>query len=162
MKRVALVSVFLASMWSISGLAARQAAGTSHLPRVYVSTEASGGGTELRDRQQSVKDLRDALAHKKKTLTVVDHEEQADVTVEVIDRTTTVPKFHIGLSNPGVGMGPERLATLRVKVTRGEGDPVEMTNKTSAFETSGGWQTAAEDIAKQIEKLVTDHKGHLS
>jgi hypothetical protein len=158
MTRVALLSVFLASTWPVAGLASPQAEATSHLPRVYVSTEASGTASELRDRQESVKDLRDALAHRKKTLTVVDDVEQADLTVEVIDRTTTVPKFHIGLANPGVGMGPVRLATLRVKVARGDREPVEMTNKTSAFETNGGWQTAAEDIAKQIEKLVTDHK----
>jgi len=153
-----LVSVFLALACGVAGLAADQAAETSHLPRVYVSTEPSGSRSELYDRQQSVKDLRDALAKKKKTLTVIDDEEQADVKVEVIDRTTRVPKFHIGVASPGGPMGPARLATLRVKVARADRDPVEMTNKTSAWEANGGWQMAAEDIAKQIEKLVRDHK----
>jgi hypothetical protein len=158
MNRVVLMSVFLASTLGVAGLAAQKAAETPRLPRIYVSTDPSGSRTELLDRQESVKDLRDALAHKKKSLTVVDDEEQADVTVEVIDRTTKVPKFHIGLATPGGPMGPARLAILRVNVKRGDRDPIEMTNKTNAFEANGGWQMAAEDLAKQIEKWVRDRK----
>jgi hypothetical protein len=131
------------------------AAQTSSLPRVYVSTDPAGDKNDLRDRQQSVKDLRGALASKKKTLVVSDSEERSDITVEVIDRATTVPKVRIGVAPPG---GPARAVHLRVRLTRGSEDPVEFTNTNTVIETSGGWTAAADDIAKQIEKWIAGHK----
>jgi hypothetical protein len=136
------------------GDASRIAAQASSLPRVYVSTDPAGEKNELRDRQQSVKDLRSALASKKKTLVMSDSEERSDITVEVIERTTTVPKVRIGVAAPG---GPARAVHLRVKLTRGSEDPVELTNTNTVFETSGGWTAAAEDVAKQIEKWIAAH-----
>src|SRR6185295_3237387 len=104
---------------------------TSRLPRVYVSTSERGEGSELANRQQSVKDLRKALAGKKKTLTLSDDEERSDITVEVMERTTTVPRVRFGPPSRG---GPSRAAHLRVKLTRGNDDPIQFTNKNTAFE----------------------------
>ena len=129
---------------------------TSRLPRVYVSTSERGEGSELANRQQSVKDLRKALAGKKKTLTLSDDEERSDITVEVMDRTTSVPRVRFGPPSRG---GPSRAAHLRVKLTRGNDDPIQFTNKNTVFEDTGGWEAAAEDIAKQIEKWIFGHKG---
>src|SRR5262245_29025037 len=138
--RVLLPALLLGTAWVVGGLTARIAAQTStpHLVKVFVTTARSGDATDLRDRQESVKDLRKALAGKKKTFTVVDDEEGAEMTVDVISRTSTIPKVRIGLASPG---GPQRAAWLKVKVTRGENDPVEFTNKNTVFETTGGWQT---------------------
>jgi hypothetical protein len=129
---------------------------TSRLPRVFVTTSERGEGAELANRRQSVKDLRAALAGKKKTLTLTEDEDRADITIEVMDRTTSVPRVRIGLASPG---GPSRAARLRVKLTRGNDDPVEFTNKNTAFEDLRGWESAADDIAKQIEKWIFGHKG---
>jgi hypothetical protein len=138
-------------------VARSSAQSTSALPRVYVTTAPSGAVEELRDRQQSVKDLRKALAGKKKVLTLVDVEEKAEITVEVIGRSTTVPRVRFGLPTPGQ-VGPARVARLRVKATRGETDPISFTNENSPLEANRGWESAAEDIAKQIEKWISGKK----
>jgi hypothetical protein len=132
-----------------------QAAQAPQLPRVYVHTEPSGEPSELRDRQQSVKDLRSALTAKKKNLVVVDDEERADLDVEILGRTTSVPKVRIGLAPPGGG--PARVVRLRLKLTRGD-ESVELTNKNTPIEANRGWQSAAEDLAKQIDTWILEHK----
>lgn len=131
--------------------AASELAQVSHLPRVYVSTSEQGERTEVANRHQSVKDLRASLASKKKTLTLVVDEEGADITIEVTERTTTIPRVRIGLASPGA---PVRAVHLRVNVTQGTDDPIEFTNKNTAYEDARGWQLAADDIAKQIEKWL--------
>src|SRR6478736_463256 len=95
---VRLLVPVLVSIVLCGGVTTTIAAQTSSLPRVYVSTDPAGEKNELRDRQQSVKDLRGALASKKKTLVVSDSEERSDITVEVIDPATTVPKVRIGVA----------------------------------------------------------------
>ena len=131
---------------------------TPALPRVYVSTKPSGDKQDLRDRQESVSDLKSALRGKKKSLSVVEEEKQADIVVDVVERTTTVPRVRIGLGSPG---GPGRAAHLKVMLTRSEKEPVPFTNTTAVLESSGGWRAAANDIAKQIEKWILDHRNDL-
>lgn len=152
---VALVAV---GAWP-SPVATSLAAQTSALPRVYVHTAESGDPRELRDRQQSVKDLRAAFARKKKDLVVIDDEERADFDVELVDRTTVVPKIRIGLTPPGPGAaGPGRVVHLRVKLTRGD-QSVEFTNKNTAYDVSNGWSSAADDVVRQIDQWIVLHKG---
>jgi len=155
MKRLASCFWLLAFSFFLSAFSAVPSAQTSRLPRVYVSTSERGEGSELANRQQSVKDLKKALSGKKKTLTLSDDEERSDITVEVMDRTTSVPRVRFGPPSRG---GPSRAAHLRVKLTRGNNDPIQFTNKNTAFEDTGGWEAAAEDIAKQIEKWIFGHK----
>src|SRR5262245_50292516 len=70
---------------------------TKTLPRVYVYTDQSVNDAVLKQREESVKDLRDVFAGRKKVLTVTDDEDKADVTVEVLERATMVPKVRIGV-----------------------------------------------------------------
>ena len=136
------------------------------LVRVFVKTEAMGDAMELGARRDSVRDLRDALASKKKTISVVSDEDKADVIVEVLERTTTVPKVVFGGGSPnsgppGTGMaGPVRNVHLRVKLIYGQ-EFLPFANKNSPIESSGGWKTAAEDIAKQMDKWVAEHRDAL-
>lgn len=131
------------------------------LPLVFVTTSDQGGTQDVKGRQESVKDLRAALGDKKKHLVVVDHEDRADLVVQIIERTTTIPKVVFTPMQPGVtgpaSTGPSRAVHLRVTIVRGSSDPVEFTNKGTAIESRGGWNAAADDIAKQIDKWIVDH-----
>jgi hypothetical protein len=141
--------------------AAALTAQANPLPRVYVFTDKDSNDGALKDREESVKDLQAAFAGRKKVLSLADSEERSDVVVEVLERATTVPKFRIGISPspsrvPGVDP-PMRAAVLRVKVTRGE-HTVEFRNKNTPFENPHGWDAAADDVVKQIEKWMLAKK----
>jgi hypothetical protein len=131
------------------------------LPLVCVTTNDQGGADDLKGRQESVKDLRAALADKKKHLVVVDQEDRADFVVHVMERTTTTPRILFTPMEPGVAgpvsSGPSRAVHLRVTIVRGSSDPEEFTNKGTAIESRGGWRFAADDLAKQIDKWIVDH-----
>jgi hypothetical protein len=133
------------------------AAQTTALPRLYIFTETSPDDSFLKEREQSVRDMRDVFASRKKVLTLADDEEHADVVVQVLERTTTIPKVRIGFSPPDPSMPganmPARTVRLRVRATRGQ-EKIEFTNKNTPFENDRGWQAAADDVAKQIEKWV--------
>src|SRR5688572_16455013 len=71
--------------------------------RLFVQTDDGGDASELAARQESVRHLQAHLAGKKKAaIAVVTVEADADVIVEVEQRSVTVPKVVIGLSG---GMG---------------------------------------------------------
>lgn len=138
------------------------------LIRVHVQTDEGGDPTELAARRESVKHLLSAIAGKKKAgLVPADNEDAADVVVEVETRGVTVPKVVIGLSggmgNPSGRPGP---ATSQVRVVKlgvtlaiaRESDSVEITNKNRPNETESGWKSAADDVAKQVEKWIADHR----
>ena len=131
------------------------------LPRVYVTMSDTGGADDVKGRQESVKDLRAALSDKKKHLAVVDEKDRADFVVQVMERTTTTPKVLFTPMQPGVAgpvmTGPSRAVHLRVTIVHGTSDPTEFTNKGTAIESRGGWNFAAADIAKQIDKWIVDH-----
>ena len=133
---------------------------------VYVYTDARGDAPELAARRESAKDLSGALG-KKKGLVPTEDEVEADVTIEVVERTTTIPKFAFGAvvppgQHPGAPavMTPVRQVHLRVKL-RWRSAVFEFTNKNSPADTGGGWKSAAEDVAKQLEKWVADHAAEL-
>ena len=133
------------------------------LIRVYID-EAVGSP----DDQQSGKDLAAALAGRKKLIAIVDDEDKADVVIEVDDRTTVVPKIVIGLgprpgqpSNPAA-TGPSREVRLRINATLSHADEFrEIANKNRANDNPGGWRSAAEDIAKQIEKWLNERRAKI-
>jgi hypothetical protein len=147
-----------------------QSAGVSQadpaLIRVYIDTRTHAGDVGgLAERQQSGKDLATALAGKKKLVTIVDDEDKADVVLEVQDRMVTVPKIVIGIGpRPGQPTDPAttlpvQQAQLRVSVSLAHADEsIEIKNKNRANDHPGGWKSAAEDIAKQVEKWVTDRR----
>lgn len=134
------------------------------LVRIFVQTEESGEGSELAGRRQSVKDLALSIASKKKTLAVVDAALKADLVLEVVDRGVTVPKVVMGyFPRPGdpasiAGMGgPVRIVVLRARLSDGHESPI-FSNKNKPSESKGGWQSAADDIAGQIEKWVKERR----
>lgn len=137
------------------------------LVRVYVYTEAARDDPEFEARRDSVRDLRAALAEKKKDLVLADSEDAAHVSVEVVERTVTLPKVVFGTgvrSGQGTGVpgpaGPVREVHLRVELTWGD-ESVVFTNKNSPVESGGGWRSAATDIAKQIDKWIVDHRAQI-
>jgi hypothetical protein len=146
---------------------AGQATAPPQLVRVCVVTDDLGDAPELAGRRESVKDLRKALADKKKTVTIVSEKDRADIVVEVVDRAVTIPKFVFGGGGPAsgpTGAGPARPAKavhLRVKLTYGEKGELPFTNKNAPIESSGGWQAAAEDISKQLDKWIAAHREEL-
>ena len=136
---------------------------TPSVVRIYVHTADDGSDArELAARRESVADVAAALATKKKVLSVVSEKEQADVLLELIGRGWTVPKFMIGLGArpgqpPGAGGSPMRAVQLSVRLRiRDREETVDFTNRNTPLESSRGWKSAADDIAKQIEKWITD------
>ena len=138
------------------------------LIRVHIQTDEGGDPSELAARRESVKHLLSAIAGKKKAgLIVADTEDAADVVVEVEQRGITVPKVVIGLSGgmgsphgrPGPATQQVRIVKLGVTIAIArEGDPSELTNKNRPNETASGWKSAADDVAKQVEKWIADHR----
>lgn len=138
------------------------------LIRVCIDSQPGPDAIGFSERQQSGKDLAAALAGKKKLVTIVDDEHKADVVVEVHERTTTVPKIVIGIGpRPGqttnpAATAPMREARLRVNASLTHADESrEITNKNRANDHPGGWKSAAEDIAKQLEKWLNDRRAKI-
>jgi hypothetical protein len=139
----------------------------ANLVRVYAHTDDAGDGPARDARRESLKDLRAALTDKKKDLILVKTDDDADVVVEIVERTTTSPKVVFGpvisSSDPSRGGGvarPVRTVHLRVTLTY-RGDPVTFTNKSAFTESNGGWRSAAGDIAKQVDKWIVDHRAEI-
>lgn len=138
------------------------------LIRVHVQTDEDGDTSDLTARRESVKHLLAAIAGKKKSgLIVADDEDAADVVVEVEQRGITVPKVVVGLSGgmgspngrPGPATQQVRVVKLGVTVAIArDGDPTEFSNKNRPNETESGWKSAADDVAKQVEKWIADHR----
>lgn len=138
------------------------------LIRVHVRTDDGGVPEELAARRDSVKHLATAIASQKKgkVMIIVDSDDRADVVVDVVDRGVRIPKVVIGLGGMGSQPGrpaplpaPTRVVQLRVTTRLANGgDPVELTNKNRAVSSASGWKSAAEDLAKQVEKWVADSR----
>jgi hypothetical protein len=131
------------------------------LIRVFVHTDDGGDAAERTERRESVKDLTDALAGKKKTIAIVTDEDLADLTIDVLDRSLTVPRVVFGVGarpgQPPGGNAPMRAVVLRVELTWA-GEPFEFKNTNTVAETRPGWKSAAGDLAKQIEKWVVERR----
>ena len=139
--------------------------------RVHVTTADGGHPDELAARRASLDQLVASLAGQKKgtSLAVVDEDAKADVVVDVIQRSVTVPKvvFGLGPSRSGGASSPSmnpqtRHAILHVTLHLAAGsDRVEFKNKNRAIESERGWKTAADDIAKQLEKWIADRRSEI-
>ncbi len=157
---------------SLSVVASGQSAGASPQPdpqliRVHVQTDAGGVAEELAGRRASVAHLVTAIAGQKKgkVIAVVADEDTADVIVEVRDRGVIVPKVVIGLgamgSQPGrrAPVAPSRTVELRVTLRMARADEAfELANKNRPVDAEPGWKQAADDIAKQVEQWIADHR----
>ena len=134
------------------------------LIRVFVQAPDHGDATDLRARQESVKDLTAALATKKKTLAIVTVKDRADVVLDIVERRVSVPRVAIGLGpRPGQPSQPGgnvmRHAELVVELRLELGDEVgELKNQNKVNETGPGWKSAADDVAKHIEKWIGERR----
>jgi hypothetical protein len=131
------------------------------LIRLYVSAP---DGPDDAARRESVRHLKSALASKKKDVAVVDEEDAADVAVDVVERTVTTPRVVIGLATPGQPgtQAPSRLVHLRVQLNAPRLDTsLRIENKNRAYDTGPGWESAADDIVKQIVKWSIDNRAKL-
>jgi hypothetical protein len=142
------------------------------LIRVHVRTSDGGDAAELGALRESVKQLTAALSSKKKSgLTMVaDADSPTDVVIAIEERAVTVPRVVIGLSG---GMGaqagrpgpaPQQVKVIQLRATIGitrEADTSEITNKNRANDSESGWKSAAEDLAKQVEKWIAEHRSSI-
>lgn len=134
------------------------------LIRVYIHTGDGGHPTELGGRRESAKDLANWLADKKKDLVIVKDEDLADVVLEVMERSLTTPKVVFGIAGrPGQPLGaPARVVHLSVKLElTHDADSVDFKNKNAPLDSGGGWKSAADDIAKQVHKWITDRRAEI-
>jgi hypothetical protein len=154
----------LALLWLLSLPPAGTSQANPSLIRVYIDTRADAGDAAA--LAQSAKDLTAALAGKKKLFTIVEDEDKADVALEVQERTVTVPKIVIGIgSGPGskpASTAPVRDARLHVGGSLVHADEsIEIKSKNHVNDHPGGWKSAAEDIAKQVEKWVNARRAKI-
>ena len=141
-------------------------AADSPIPRSSASTSKKRSALLTTSSQEKISAA--ALAGRKKLIAIVDDEDKADVVIEVDERTTVVPKIVIGLgprpgqpSNPAA-TGPSREVRLRVNATLSHADESrEVANKNRANDNPGGWRSAAEDVAKQIEKWLNERRAKI-
>jgi hypothetical protein len=146
---------------------AAPSASDTKLIRIYVEPVTRAEANETVDpdgMRRSVQDIAAALAGKKKTLTVVDSERDADLVVKVIERVVDTPKLVMGLGpRPGELLpmtGPSRLVTLRIALTSGR-DSLEFKNKNRPVEAQEGWKVAAADVAGQIDKWAVARRDEI-
>jgi hypothetical protein len=144
--------------------ASPQAAPDPKLIRVFVQTEVSPLALGADGMRESVEDLAEALAAKKKTLVVMETPRDADLVITVIDRRSVTPKFVMGIgTRPGEPpslAGPARTVALTVTLALG-GERVELTNKNKPLEVQQGWKSAAADLAGQIDKWAGSHRSEI-
>lgn len=129
--------------------------------RVFIDTEDRGEPGELATRRQSVRDLTSALSTKRKTLAIVDREDDADLVLEVVNRFVTIPKVVIGIGarpgQPAAQGAVVRVVVLRARLRFGE-ESVDFTNTNKPAETLGGWRSAADNIGDQVEKWIRNRR----
>jgi hypothetical protein len=116
--------------------------------RVFVFTADASGSTVAEERQgrlDTVRDLEDLLGGRKKYVTLVHSADQADVTVEVVNREEREP-LQGGFGGASVTRFSERIVRVRLKA--GE--------KTSDLKgvAQGSWKSAAKDAAERITKWI--------
>lgn len=121
----------------------------AHLPaRVYIFTADASATTdaeERRGRLDSLRDLEDLLGGRKKFVTLVHAADQADVTIEVVNREEREPAQG-GFGGASVTRFSDRIVRVRLKA--GE--------KTSDLKgvASGSWKSAAKDASERITKWI--------
>ena len=121
-------------------------------PRVYVDTPDTGTDAERSARQQSVADVRAALAKRHGRLVLVDGRAQADITVAIIERVTADSGSSFSLFPPRY-YAARSIVRLRATVTRA-GESADLTGGRWRESDAQGWLSAAQDIATAIEAWI--------
>ncbi len=135
--------------------------------RVYVFTQASEFTDKAtQERQDSVTDLRKALAERK-GLMVVEDDATAQIKVEVLGRgyesrgTTST----YATPSPGGAQGvtiDDKVVVLRARLVVGTYALDIDSGLTSNMFTSNTWKNKADKLAKQIEKWVRENREKLT
>jgi hypothetical protein len=156
----------MAMLWLVLALMPQAGTGKPAAPppnpsliRIHVDTDSD----DIKELETSIKDLTEAINARKKSLVTVDDEDKADVTVQVIQRVVEVPKVVIGLGpRPGEPPGMTTVKTARLQVQlRFEAIQVSLQNKNKVYDNPGGWRSAAEDLAEQIDKWVGQYRAEI-
>ena len=132
------------------------------LIRVFVQAPDHGDPADRKVREESVKDLTAALAPRKKLLAIVTAQDRADVVIDVVERRVSIPRVVVGIGpRPGQPSQPggnvTRNAELVVELSLEHGDEqAELKNQNKV--TEAGWKSAADDVAKHIEKWISDRR----
>ena len=121
-------------------------------PRVYVDTPDTGDDAERRARQQSVVDLRAALARRHGRLILVDSPAQADIAVAIVERVVADSKSSLSLLPPRY-YAARNIVRLRATVTRA-GESADLTGGRWRESDAQGWVLAAQDIAAAIDAWI--------
>ena len=153
--------LLLVTAFALQSGAAKPAAPQSpSIIRVWVDTDSD----DIKELAASVKDLSDAIKQKKKSLVTVENEDDADVTVHVIQRVVEVPRVVIGVgSRPGEppgGVAPLKTGKLQAQLRFGAMQ-VDLQNKNKAYDNPRGWKSAAEDVVDQIDKWVGQYRAEI-
>ena len=120
--------------------------------RVYVDTPGTGDDAQRRARQQSVVDLRAALAKRRGRLVLVDTPAQADITVAIVERVIADSGSSFSLFPPRY-YAARNIVRLRATVTRA-GESADLMGGRWRESDAQGWLLAAQDIAAAIDAWI--------
>ena len=120
--------------------------------RLYVDTRDTDNDAERRARQQSVVDLRAALAKRHGRLVLVDTPAQADITVAIVERVIADSGSSFSLFPPRY-YAARNIVRLRATVTRA-GESADLTGGRWRESDAQGWVLAAQDIAAAIDAWI--------
>lgn len=136
--------------------------------RIFVFTQVNAEGfvdQPTKHRQDSVQDLRKALADKRGIL-VVDNEATADLRVEVLGRAyeptgTKSTQVLPGAYGPQAKTSDDSIPVIRARLTAGTYVLDIDSGTVEAPFQSLRWQDKAKNLARQIEKWVKDNRSRL-
>jgi len=158
MKDNVVLAVVLALLIPIVGLA------QSPVPVAVITQTAQFEDQAQKDRLDSVKDLKQALGRKKKTLRLVENTEEAAVVIEVIARgeqTQDTKTLERGLSGR-LEQRSDKDKVLRLKLTVAEySTEIEGRHEDGEFVIATSWSTAAFDGADKIDKWIKTNRSKL-
>ena len=143
--------------------------------RVYCYTAANTSGfvdQKLRDRQDSLKDLKEAIAKKKEWLEVAESPDDADIVVEVVDRLVVATgeidtKTTSNVSKDGKTVTsntkstPLTNYTLRTVMRVGDYE-APVNGEVSSEYIFGVWRAAAGNVAGNVERWAKDNHARIT
>ena len=143
--------------------------------RVYCYTGTSASGfvdQKLKDRQDSLKDLREAIVKKKDWLELAESQDDADIVVEVTDRLVVATgavdtRTTSNISKDGKTVTSNTKSTpltnYTLKTVMRVGDyQAPVNGEVSSEYIFGVWRAAAGNVASQVERWAKDNHARIT
>ena len=152
--------MFFTVVWSF--LSAHIAAAQPVRVYLFTAPAAQFVDQKSKGRADSLKDVRDRMKGKK-TLQLVDSVEEADLSVEIIERVFQQTGNSTSTFKPYVGVETtaESKPSIHVTLTAGTYSTELYGSQITVWGKGGVWRSAAEGLASDVEKWVKENHEQL-